>query len=65
MQIFTIPKILIVHLKRFRSNNHHALHQIQRGYNPKLKNLVKFPIEDLDLTDLVVSNQEKKAPIKY
>ena len=44
MVIFTCPEILIIHLKRFKNTS-------------KLGNLVKFPIEGLDMGKYIVYNE--------
>ena len=46
IQIFTIPEILILHLKRFKNNL-------------KLGNLVNFPIENLDMEKYIIYNEKK------
>ena len=46
IEIFTIPEILILHLKRFKNNL-------------KLGNLVNFPIENLDMEKYMIYNEKK------
>ena len=46
IEIFTIPEILILHLKRFKNNL-------------KLGNLVNFPIENLDMEKYIIYNKKK------
>ena len=46
IEIFTIPEILILHLKRFKNNL-------------KLGNLVNFPIENLDMDKYIIYNEKK------
>ena len=46
IEIFTIPEILILHLKRFKNNL-------------KLGNLVNFPIENLDMEKYIIYNEKK------
>lgn len=44
LQLWRVPDIFAVHLKRFSSS---------RTYRDKLENLVEFPLKDFDLTDRV------------
>ena len=44
LQLWRVPDIFAVHLKRFSAN---------RGFRDKLDNLIEFPLVDLDLTDRV------------
>ena len=44
LQLWRVPDIFAVHLKRFSAN---------RGFRDKLDNLIEFPIVDLDLTERV------------
>ena len=44
LQLWRVPDIFAVHLKRFSAN---------RGFRDKLDNLIEFPQVDLDLTDRV------------
>ena len=44
LQLWRVPDIFAVHLKRFSSN---------RSFRDKLDNLVEFPLQDFDLTDRV------------
>ena len=50
-QIYNLPDIFIVHLKRFR---HHA------DYVSKISTLVKFPILDLDMSPHVLTTTKGK-----
>jgi uncharacterized UBP type Zn finger protein len=45
MEIFKIPHILIIHLKRFKNNS-------------KIDTLVDFPIKGMDISQYVISNQD-------
>ncbi len=51
MEIYKAPHILIIHLKRFRNQS-------------KIDSLVDFPINDLDISEFVISNEEN-LPLKY
>jgi ubiquitin carboxyl-terminal hydrolase 4/11 len=44
LELWRVPDIFVVHLKRFSSN---------RSFRDKLDNLIDFPITDLDLTERV------------
>jgi len=49
--LWKLPNILVIHLKRFSSNR----------YREKLSMNVKFPIDNLDISEYVINDQEKKA----
>ncbi len=51
MEIYKAPHILIIHLKRFRNNS-------------KIDTIVDFPINGLDITPYVISNEEN-LELKY
>ncbi|KAL8721029.1 MAG: hypothetical protein Q9225_002202 [Loekoesia sp. 1 TL-2023] len=53
-ELWTAPDILVVHLKRFSS---------QGRLRDKLDVTVDFPVEGLDLTNRVASQEEGKSPI--
>ncbi|GMF36015.1 unnamed protein product [Phytophthora fragariaefolia] len=56
--LFSLPKVLIFHLKRFRyAQNSFYLHR------DKISTLVDFPIEGLDLSEFVVGPQNGSEPI--
>ena len=46
MEIYSVNEIIIIHLKRFKKNR-------------KIKNLVEFPIEGLNLSEFLPKNEEK------
>ncbi|KAK3655304.1 hypothetical protein LTR22_010334 [Elasticomyces elasticus] len=54
LEIWTIPDILIVHLKRFGGN---------RSFRDKIDVLVDYPIEDLDMTKKVGNKEDGKEYI--
>eukprot|EP01026_Neomeris_dumetosa_P065058 TRINITY_DN6230_c1_g1_i1.p1 TRINITY_DN6230_c1_g1~~TRINITY_DN6230_c1_g1_i1.p1 ORF type:complete len:378 (+),score=48.66 TRINITY_DN6230_c1_g1_i1:166-1299(+) len=56
LDIWSLPEVLVVHLKRFRYT---------RYTRNKLDNLVRFPINDLDLTPYVTQKGDKLIPPKY
>ncbi|CAG9325083.1 unnamed protein product [Blepharisma stoltei] len=47
MEVYKLPKILIVHLKRFKHNGF---------YNSKIDKFVEFPVEGLDLRNYCIRN---------
>jgi ubiquitin carboxyl-terminal hydrolase 4/11/15 len=51
LEIWTVPDILVVHLKRFGAG---------RGFSHKIDDLVDFPVEGLDLTGKVGVTEGKK-----
>eukprot|EP00475_Leptophrys_vorax_P011616 TRINITY_DN18175_c3_g1_i1.p1 TRINITY_DN18175_c3_g1~~TRINITY_DN18175_c3_g1_i1.p1 ORF type:complete len:919 (-),score=242.67 TRINITY_DN18175_c3_g1_i1:91-2454(-) len=53
--IWSVPKVLIVHLKRF---------QYSKMYRDKIDTFVDFPVEDFDLARWVIGPQ-KNAPLMY
>ncbi|KAI4198856.1 MAG: hypothetical protein LQ350_005005 [Teloschistes chrysophthalmus] len=53
-ELWTAPDILVIHLKRFSS---------QGRMRDKLDIAVDFPVEGLDLTDRVKSQEEGKRPV--
>ncbi|CAI5710605.1 unnamed protein product [Hyaloperonospora brassicae] len=56
--LFSLPKVLIFHLKRFRyAQNSFYLHR------DKISTLVEFPVEGLDLSEFVVGPQNGSKPI--
>jgi ubiquitin carboxyl-terminal hydrolase 4/11 len=53
-ELWKVPDILVMHLKRFSSN---------RNFRDKLDLHVDYPIEGLDLAERVISNEEKKSMV--
>ncbi|KAL8763333.1 MAG: hypothetical protein Q9184_000804 [Pyrenodesmia sp. 2 TL-2023] len=54
LELWTAPDILVIHLKRFSS---------QGRLRDKLDVMVDFPVEGLDLSSRVASQEEGKSPI--
>ncbi|KAJ1675776.1 hypothetical protein EV182_000600 [Spiromyces aspiralis] len=54
--IWRVPEFLVIHLKRFEQ---------ARSWRKKLSGVVDFPIEGLDLTDVVAGNSEKRRKLNY
>ncbi|CAI5739551.1 unnamed protein product [Peronospora destructor] len=56
--LFSLPKVLIFHLKRFRyAQNSFYMHR------DKISTLVNFPIEGLDLSEFMIGPQNGSEPI--
>lgn len=53
-ELWKVPDILVMHLKRFSSN---------RNFRDKLELPVDYPIDGLDLSERVISNEEGKSMI--
>ena len=51
IQIFNVPPVLVINFKRFR------------GSHAKQNAFVEFPVQNLDLSDYVVSCADGKKPI--
>lgn len=49
--IWSLPKVLIIHLKRF---------SFSRSWRDKIDTMVEFPIEGLDMTDYVLNSKQKE-----
>ncbi|KAL4474713.1 hypothetical protein ABPG72_002306 [Tetrahymena utriculariae] len=60
MEIYNTPKILIVHLKRFKSGNvrNFGRYYFESG-GKKINDLIDFPIENLDMTKYVLGSNGK------
>lgn len=56
IDLWTLPQVLIIHLKRF---------SYSRIYRDKIDTLVDFPITNLDLTDSVKNTDQKIKNNKY
>ncbi|KAI9597539.1 hypothetical protein BDF19DRAFT_463926 [Syncephalis fuscata] len=54
--LWRLPDTLVVHLKRFGQS---------RGWRDKIDELVEFPTEGLDLSEWVISEQDKQKPAIY
>lgn len=58
--LFSLPRVLIFHLKRFRyAQSSFYLHR------DKITKLVEFPIEGLDLSEYVVGPKDGDKPLMY
>ena len=62
MELYSAPPILIINLDRFKSKKGSAL-------KDKIEDKVLFPVEELDLSDIIISNKDtngnKKQEILY
>lgn len=58
LEIFKVPKILIISLKRFKSSK--SKYQMA-GSGQKLDTVVDFPLEGLDMTPFVLSKVQKNS----
>lgn len=54
--IWTVPEVLVMHLKRFKYTVYSSTYSAS-AYRDKLSNLVDFPIDELDLTPYVKGPQ--------
>ena len=52
MSIWRLPPIMVIHLKRFQFTQH---------FRRKLRNMVVFPVEGLDLSRIVASDDHNKG----
>lgn len=59
MQIHKTPKILIIHLKRFRSSAHNYGKYYFESSGKKITDEIDFPISDLDMTKYVLGSEGK------
>jgi ubiquitin carboxyl-terminal hydrolase 4/11/15 len=50
MEVYRLPKVLMIHLKRFKQHGY---------YGTKINKTIHFPIEGLDLTDYLVERPER------
>ena len=57
MEIYKVPPVLFLNLKRFKSS-------AGSYYKDKLDDVVDFPIKNLDLTDKILSNKNKDGSFK-
>ncbi|KAJ6655288.1 hypothetical protein lerEdw1_005480 [Lerista edwardsae] len=56
LDLWSLPEILIIHLKRFSYTKHSR---------EKLDTLVEFPIRDLDFSDFIIKPQKDPSLYKY
>ncbi len=53
MGLWSLPDVLIIHLKRFR--------QTKNGQNNKLSTMVEFPLENCDMSPFVTEREPQKT----
>ena len=58
MDLYRLPPILIIHLKRFLKNDHE--YSFFRNASRKITELVDFPIKSLDMSEYLINEEEKK-----
>eukprot|EP00158_Paraphelidium_tribonemae_P007839 Partr_v1_DN28377_c1_g1_i3_m79201 putative ubiquitin carboxyl-terminal hydrolase len=56
LDLWTVPDILVVHLKRFSHNRYHR---------DKLENYIEYPLKDFDLAELVQGPQKGSGDLVY
>ena len=56
MEIYKVPPILIIHLKRFKTSKANSIGPFYWGSGKKLSIPVDFPLEGLDLTNYVLGD---------
>lgn len=63
LEIYTVPKIMIISLKRFKvGRNKYGF----GGAGLKLDTLVEFPLENLDMSPYIMSQQQqRRGPVLY
>ena len=58
MEIYKLPRILIITLKRFKQSKSSSRYGMMSGLNvKKIDTLVDFPLEGLDMSPYVLSEQ--------
>ena len=55
MQIYSTPPILVIHLKRFKSQSSHS------SYIKKFEGLIDFPIKNLDMSKYSINSNGKES----
>jgi ubiquitin carboxyl-terminal hydrolase 4/11/15 len=67
MKVFKVPDVLIIQLKRFKEREH-TIHGYYKDYHTsvgsKITTLVDFPLEGLDLENLVMSKENIEEDYK-
>ena len=60
LEIFRVPRILVISLKRFKASR--SKYGSSMGFGgQKLETQVNFPLEGLDMTPFVLSETQKKT----
>jgi ubiquitin carboxyl-terminal hydrolase 4/11/15 len=63
MDLFKLPPILIIHLKRFLKNDHES--SLFRNASRKITELVDFPLKSFDLSEYLINEEAKKEEWIY
>ena len=58
MDLYKLPPILIIHLKRFLKNDHES--SFFRNASRKITENVDFPLMHLDMAEHLIDEEEKK-----
>lgn len=61
MEIYRVPRILIISLKRFKTSRS----RYGFGGGQKIDTLVEFPLDGLDLSPFVLSPEQKSSKLIY
>lgn len=59
MEIYKSPEYLVLHLKRFQTSKYSF------GSSRKIEDLIEFPVESLDLSNYILSNQNSEVSYLY
>jgi ubiquitin C-terminal hydrolase len=63
MDLFKLPPVLIIQLKRFLKNDHEP--SFFRNASRKITEKVDFPLKSLDLSEYLINDEEKKEQWTY
>lgn len=63
MDLYKLPPILIIHLKRFLKNDNE--YSFFRNASRKITELVEFPLTSLDMSEYLLNEEEKKKDWIY
>lgn len=58
MDLYKLPPVLIIHLKRFLKNDHET--SFFRNASRKITEMVDFPLRTLDMSEYLINEEEKK-----
>jgi len=58
MDLYRLPPVLLIHLKRFLKNDHES--SFFRNASRKITEVVDFPLRTLDLSEYIINDEEKK-----
>ena len=63
MDLYKLPPILIIQLKRFLKNDHE--YSFFRNASRKITDLVEFPIKSLDMSEYLINEEDKSEDWIY